>query len=528
MKRLIILITLLLPSICQADAIMMSRAMTADNIAEFYIEKEYIRLELEINLNDIPAFKNLLPQEIYQDMEFGDEPFIERVQKFFEEDLIVQADGQTLSGKIVRLGPKQRLKRDTITGEPLQDDQNELVLFGEFIYPLKEKPKMITFIPPQKDGYVAATIGFMAYHQSLAVNDFRYLSQAETLELDWSDPWYSKFENKNLKRYYVYPMAAFLYIDPFEVRKEIIVRPKDLQDWLDLGIEGKEVLTPEDQEAIKLKAAEFFAGNTPVTINGKEAEGFLDRVHFIQRSLKMTSVVDSNQDLPVNTATLGIIYVFPVAGLPQEADMKWELFNDRIQKIYSSATDEAGGFLTYLDPDNPVLVWKNFLKNPTIPKLIEIDPPVKPQKIFGFTNPFDSSGQLSEDEAREVVLGLLKNVYHAFDFREEGDSFDILARSVDGELLTDIYLETRRSLELKNQGGAKVKIKEVDITGSATSYFKGEAGFQTRAQWQVAGSVGHWGHIHIRRNQYEAMITVKPIEGQWKITQLEILEEKRL
>ena len=42
------------------------------------------------------------------------------------------------------------------------------------------------------------------------------------------------------------------------------------------------------------------------------------------------------------------------------------------------------------------------------------------------------------------------------------------------------------------------------------------------------GSVGHWGHIHIRKNQYEANITVEPMDGAWKITGLELLEEKRI
>jgi hypothetical protein len=42
------------------------------------------------------------------------------------------------------------------------------------------------------------------------------------------------------------------------------------------------------------------------------------------------------------------------------------------------------------------------------------------------------------------------------------------------------------------------------------------------------GTVGHWGHIHMRKNQYEANITVEPVDGAWKITDLELLEEKRV
>ena len=48
------------------------------------------------------------------------------------------------------------------------------------------------------------------------------------------------------------------------------------------------------------------------------------------------------------------------------------------------------------------------------------------------------------------------------------------------------------------------------------------------SRWNVFGSVGHWGHIHQRTNVYQANITVEDIEGQWKLSGLEILEEIRL
>jgi hypothetical protein len=43
-----------------------------------------------------------------------------------------------------------------------------------------------------------------------------------------------------------------------------------------------------------------------------------------------------------------------------------------------------------------------------------------------------------------------------------------------------------------------------------------------------AGSVGHWGHVHQWRNQYRAVLDVAPVDGEWKLVALEILEEERL
>ena len=49
-----------------------------------------------------------------------------------------------------------------------------------------------------------------------------------------------------------------------------------------------------------------------------------------------------------------------------------------------------------------------------------------------------------------------------------------------------------------------------------------------KATWTALGSVGHWGHIHSRQNRYDAIVTILPVEGTWKIVDLELLEEKRL
>ena len=72
----------------------------------------------------------------------------------------------------------------------------------------------------------------------------------------------------------------------------------------------------------------------------------------------------------------------------------------------------------------------------------------------------------SDQKADEVVLALLENVYRSFDYRDESVIYDSLARSVTGELLTDTCLETRRSLELENQGGTRAKAKDVEIVES--------------------------------------------------------------
>ena len=128
----------------------------------------------------------------------------------------------------------------------------------------------------------------------------------------------------------------------------------------------------------------------------------------------------------------------------------------------------------------------------------------------------------------QVVMDLLRNVYQAFDYREESDIYDALERSVDGELLTDIYLETRRALELSNQGGARAKVKSVELQSMDISAASGGRGFRADVTWNVNGSVGHWGHVHSRSNQYQAQLDIEAIAGGWKLTSMNVLQERRL
>ena len=46
--------------------------------------------------------------------------------------------------------------------------------------------------------------------------------------------------------------------------------------------------------------------------------------------------------------------------------------------------------------------------------------------------------------------------------------------------------------------------------------------------WTALGTVGHWGHLHRRKNRYEAVVTLGAQDGVWKIVGLDLLDEQRI
>ena len=136
---------------------------------------------------------------------------------------------------------------------------------------------------------------------------------------------------------------------------------------------------------------------------------------------------------------------------------------------------------------------------------------------------------LSAEDGRAILDSLVNNIYRAFDFRDEEDVYDKLAISISGDLLADLYMQQRMSLVVEQAGGAQAKVTEVAIEDVKVSKsLRHEGALDLRAQWTALGQVGHWGHIHSRQNRYDAIVTIKPTAGVWKIIALELLEEKRL
>ncbi len=212
---LVVSTLLLYVSSASADAIMRSQAMFADTIAEYYVEDDHVRLELEIGTNDVGSFRNLLPDELYQRLDYGNAPLEERLRTFATEDMTVLVGEKKLAGQVIRIGPATRPLRDAITGEelPTPEDEATVVIRATIIYSFDERPDSLTLVAPRETGM--ANIGFVLYHNGVAVNDYRYLSSGNTVNFDWQDAWYTAFSERALRRQYY---SAGIIVSPSSPR----------------------------------------------------------------------------------------------------------------------------------------------------------------------------------------------------------------------------------------------------------------------------------------------------------------------
>ncbi|MBW8056385.1 MAG: hypothetical protein FVQ76_13975, partial [Nitrospira sp.] len=274
---LLLLATTIIPA-ARADWMNLTGAETAPNIAEITVLDDRVRVALEVYVGDLATFEALLPSDQLK-RDLASRPSLpERLRRFSAETFqIITEDGTKLEANLRLAEPRLRKERTSAFAgminpttrqrvpEPPEDKR---VLYAELEYPFSGRPESLTIVPPlNAKGIAAVTIGFIAYHKAVPIIDFRYLSGPAKVTLDWSDPWYTKFDNPNLKRHHKSALMSFLYVEPREVRHEMLIRVRDLQDWTDLGLSGGETISTAAQARIKERARTFLATRNPLEVD---------------------------------------------------------------------------------------------------------------------------------------------------------------------------------------------------------------------------------------------------------------------
>jgi hypothetical protein len=558
------------PSV-QAHLTTYTGAERSSTVAEIWIEAERIKVQLEIGAQDREAFANLLNHAV------------SKPDKVDHDIVLTGDDGMPLKGEVQVMAQRPRTNRSTASQVAAEArPASPMVTYVEIIYTLAEPPATLTLTPPMQDhdrGKAVAEIGFMVYHDSIPVIDFQYLRRPEILQLDWRDPWYSAFKNPDLQRHHRAPIMTFLYIEPYEVRFEMLMRLKTLASWMSLDIQHPMQIGMDEQAWLRQRIGQFVVQQSQVHIDGATSRPLLDRVEFVRVTPQGIQPLETAASLTLNTALVGVILAYIRPGLPQEVTVDWTFFNDQMTSIPSTIIDPVSQLPYDMTPAQPSLHWTNVLDNynyqaATIDAIaaqaanqFDISLPsvvlgLAALLVFGLgrhlgltrlyrivammlmvltavvvwpfgriavRNPLAAPYELPDVEAILILQGLLQNTYRAFDFRAENDVYDKLAVSVSGDLITDLYLQHRQRLEMEEQGGARASVQDVqllDATPSGPPSQRQRLTFQ--CTWRITGIVNHWGHAHQRRNQYEARITIQPIEQTWKMMALDLIEERRL
>ena len=537
---------ILWPHILKADWINLTGAETSQNIAEIYILDDHVRVKLEVYVGDLEKFEELVPDEWLKDSSRERASLEQRMHTFATERLQFVTDkGVKLPAKLELIERRQRVDRVSAYAgmvNPMtrqrdrQAPADKRVLYAEIVYPFDDNPISLQIIPPlDEQGIVTANIGFVAYHQAVPITDFRYLGQAAKLNINWQDPWYTKFVNKNLSRHHKYPLMLYLYVEPRQVRLESLLRISDISELTSFNPDDIQLNAEEKRQQLQAHIKNYYAANGSLQIDGKLLEPESIRVEFLTISLKGLKVIENTSVVDESSLLVGISQQFYIEALPQKIESSWQFFNQRIDRIPVTVTDPVGPLMNLIDKDDPEFGWQNFLKKYSDAVLAPVDVDTGWSINIPYLGKMKIVNQLPDkQQALSVVSGTLDNVRVAFIEKKSDNLSRVLGEIISADETTLLRADT-----LKNE---LAKLFAPKVTGGsigAVQAFKDlqiinvrktdkPEGFSATIGGSANISAKHWGHVDQRQIDFQLLLDLVEDDSQWRLADLTVINIKEV
>jgi hypothetical protein len=559
-----------------------------------YVTQDKVTVHIEVFVEDLFLFHDLKPN----DQDFLEPPVIEKGMEKHQQFLLQRfairdSRGDRLAGRNVQILRSEMPAEGVALADLMA---YRLTFVHEYL--LETPPEFLTFsqhfaddrllVPAEMQLNVRQENGSEPYQQVL------YPDSPQTVRFRWDAPplspdaseeqrraWYERDKDQVLGITSYSSVYSFFYIQDHEVRHEILIPLMTLDESVLIARADESFLEIAEQDLAAEQIRAFFLAGNPVEIDGVVVEPVIDRLDFYGLEFKDFAVRAERTRVSMASARVGIILTYSTKGAPNTVRVTWDRFNRflwSVNMIVFAYEDAQTVALTRIGRQN-TFQWQN-PGRPPAPPLEQVDlvlPPrptwplplvslglilLTPAVVLRWPRsrfrgpvvllligaavttwplarwqlpcPLAAEPRLDDDQAAATLAALHRNIYRAFDYRDEEQVYDALAKSVDGPLLRRLYLEIRRGLVMQEQGGAVSRIREVRILqqtrlpSSRIPANSDQRAFVYDCRWTVAGTVEHWGHIHARTNQYQANLTVEPRNDAWKITALELQDERRL
>ena len=400
----------------------------------------------------------------------------------------------------------------------------------------------------------------------------------EASQQEW-DTWFDSQEEQVLGIVSYSSVYSFIYITGSEVRHEVLIPLATLATMIELERADPAFLSVEEQADAGKKIEAFFRVGNPVSIDGVTVKPLFDRVDFYGLDLRDFAQQTDKRKVSMASGRVGVIMRYPAKTPPAAVTVEWTKFSDSIRSVdavvFAYKEAHKASFSTFLE--NNLYRWeaadaaplpaitnvdladpRYFAASPTfgLPVLtlvmllaalmlfpfsfkslkvlimawglVAVGVMASQNTVVQLPSPFEPAGTIhvEEETAGRVFDQLHTNLFRAFDYSQEEDVYDALAVSVHGDLLRKLYLQISNSLRIEQEGGAIAHIEQVErLSGKREQLAFVENGFRYRSKWNIVGTIEHWGHIHQRTNQYDAQFDVQIVDGDWKLTAMEILDQ---
>ena len=562
--------------------------------ASMFVTRSKAIVRIQMFAEDLILFQGLEPND--QDRISPDDlkrGLADHRAFLLERVTLRDAKGEPIKGEVTDVKPFE-IPADGI----LSTDMMLHTATYELEFPFSDPPEFLTIQQDMSDeNFIIPSEMKLTVHQSgTALNYTESLlpGASTTVRFDWEqaitddasdaewETWFSKQRDATLGITSYSSVYSFVYIEPNEIRHEILIPLATLKTILPVKSRDPSFIEIDEQELIRTLIRDWLRDENPVTMNGTRITPEFSRIDFYGLDLRDFAAQAAEQKVSLASGRVGIIlrYRTPDDAV-HDATVTWEKYYSTMNKIQSvviSYPDRIDRFefskfnkaidnvLTWTcDPDSlpqPIQsVASTIVPRPElvipIGSLVCLGIAFTSLRIlkssvrllvsgaalilamagwrsagFAIDHPWQPPAELSDENATEIFQKLHQGVYRSLDFGSEDRVYDVLATSVDGTLLEKLYLQLHQSLEMREQSGAVARIQSIKYdNGKQTTRSSTTVpwpGFEYNSTWTVAGTVEHWGHIHERQNRFDAVFTIEPRDGNWKITRMDIANQQQI
>lgn len=590
----------MLASVVRAFCLVLLFCVTADasvhpisvTEAQIFVTKTSARVRIKLFAEDLNLFHELESNELERIPPDELRRGLELHRDFLLRKFTLRnTKGEAYKGRIVDVQPFE-IPDDGIAIDDLMRHTATYALEYHFVEP----PEFLTIQQDISDeNFILPSEMKLTLHQAgteLTYTENLKPGSSETLRFDWSDSqltqdasdeeweaWFERQREETLGITSYSSVYSFIYIEPAEVRHEVLIPLANLKMVLPMEHKDPAFVDVDEQPGVRKLIVDWLSNVNPTSINGQPVVPEFTRVDFYGLDLKDFAKQAEARKVSLLNGRVGIIMTYrPTGDAVKTVSMTWDKFHSSVVRKIQSVVFSYPETLTRFEfsrfnkPEENVLTWQvDPTALPTAAELVAVKPP-SPTKmslpigtvvlvllavvvqLFSMAsisrisasmlvmaavmwpflrsdvvNPFSPPPPIAADDATQIFETLHGNAYRALDFGTENRIYEVLETAVDGDLLETLYLQLRESLAMKEQGGAVARVQSVDYGDGDPRTFAPNLdwpGFQFRSRWTVEGTVEHWGHVHERKNQFCAMFSVEPRDGCWKITEMQIEEQE--
>ena len=555
---------------------------------QMFVTRSKAILRVQMFAEDLILFQGLEPNDqdklIPEDLKRG----LEDHKKFLLEKISLRdANGELYKGQITDMKPFE-IPADGIAATDMM--QHTATYEIEVPFAMPPEFLTIQQDITDSNSIVPSEMSLNIHQAGTGLNFTERLlpGGSTTVRFDWKqelaedasdeewDSWFEKQREATLGITSYSSVYSFIYIEPVEMRHEMLIPLATLATILPVKHQDPAFVEIGEQDAIREQIRNWLKDQNPVMINGTRIIPEFTRIDFYSLNLSDFAAQAAAQKVSMASGRVGIImtYKTPDDSI-RDVSQSWSTFYSTMTKVpavviaYPNSMSKFE-FSRFNTAEDNTLTWK--CKPEDLPKQISsVNATYSPKPTmrllagsavlavaallllkktsttvgrvvaglllivavlawkplsFVIDHPWKSPAELSSDQAKDVFTKLHSGLYRSLDFGTEDRIYDALAQTVDGELLEDLYLQLRQSLELRDQGGAIARIRSVEHDAGAAVARKDSfvpwPGFQYKSTWTVSGTVEHWGHVHERQNQFDAIFTIEPRAGHWKITRMDV------